>query len=225
MTKELEKTEFSDGATSTEETDTTVAEKEKETPKTFTQEQLDEIVTKRIARESKKFADYDELKAKLAEVEKANEEKRLADLSETEKAKELADKIEAEKSDLLAQLEAERKARANEKITNAFIKAASSANIEHIDDAIKLTDMSALTIDENGDVNGVSELIAELVEHKPYLLATKKTQVTIGTTAGTTATRDTTDEQLLEEAAKKARETGRTSDKVAYAQLKRKLQK
>lgn len=225
MTKELEKTEFSDEATSAEETDTTVAEKEKEAPKTFTQEQLDEIVTKRIARESKKFADYDELKAKLAEVEKANEEKRLADLSETEKAKELADKIEAEKSDLLAQLEAERKARANEKITNAFIKAASSANIEHIDDAIKLTDMSALTIDENGDVNGVSELIAELVEHKPYLLATKKTQVTIGATAGTTATRDKTDEQLLEEAAKKARETGRTSDKVAYAQLKRKLQK
>lgn len=225
MTKELEKTEFSDEATSTEETDTTVAEKEKEAPKTFTQEQLDEIVTKRIARESKKFADYDELKAKLAEVEKANEEKRLADLSETEKAKELADKIEAEKSDLLAQLEAERKARANEKITNAFIKAASSANIEHIDDAIKLSDMSALTIDDNGDVNGVSELIAELVEHKPYLLATKKTQVTIGATAGTTATRDKTDEQLLEEAAKKARETGRTSDKVAYAQLKRKLQK
>lgn len=225
MTKELEKTEISDGVTPQSETDTTVAESEKETPKTFTQEQLDEIVTKRIARESKKFADYDELKSKLAEIENVGEEKRVAELSEAEKAKELASTLEAEKTDLLAQLEVERKARADEKITNAFIKAASSANIEHIDDAIKLSDLSALTIDENGDVNGVSDLIAELVEHKPYLLAAKKTQVTIGASAGTTITRDKTDDQLLEEAANKARVSGRTSDKVAYAQLKRKLQK
>ena len=45
------------------------------TPKTFTQADVDSIVTTRLAREKEKYADYDTLKAaaaKLAELEKAN---------------------------------------------------------------------------------------------------------------------------------------------------------
>lgn len=41
------------------------------TPKTFTQEQLDEIVKDRLARHAKKFEDYDALKAKVQQYEAA----------------------------------------------------------------------------------------------------------------------------------------------------------
>ncbi len=49
-------------------------------PKTFTQEELDEIVKKRLERERNKsaeqYGDYDDVKAKLAEYEKAEEERK-----------------------------------------------------------------------------------------------------------------------------------------------------
>lgn len=48
--------------------------------KTFTQEELDEIVKKRLERErgksAEKYGDYDNVKAKLAEYEKAEEERK-----------------------------------------------------------------------------------------------------------------------------------------------------
>lgn len=64
----------------------------KEPEKTFTQTELDEIIAKRIERERKKYADYDDLKSKITEYEKQIEEKRLAEMSEKERAKEIAKK-------------------------------------------------------------------------------------------------------------------------------------
>ncbi|MCD8207089.1 MAG: DUF4355 domain-containing protein [Bacteroidales bacterium] len=43
--------------------------------KTFTQDEVDQIVKDRLERESKKFSDYDELKAKVGEYEKTISEK------------------------------------------------------------------------------------------------------------------------------------------------------
>lgn len=58
-----------------------------EPTKTFSQEDLDKIVADRIARERKKYADYEDVKKKAEEYEKALEEKRLAELSEKERWK------------------------------------------------------------------------------------------------------------------------------------------
>lgn len=64
--------------------------------KTFTQEQVNSIVEERLARESKKYADYEELKSKAAEFDKQQE----AEKSELQKATEKSEKLEAELNQL-----------------------------------------------------------------------------------------------------------------------------
>lgn len=197
-----------------------------EPTKTFTQAELDEILTKRIERERKKFekyADYDELKTKASEYERALEEKRLAELSEAERAQEQAKKFEEEKNELTAQLEAIRKQAESEKIRNEFIKVATGANIAYLDDAITLADLSAVTIDEDGNVVGMGDVIKTLVDNKPFLIGKKQQQQIGDPTNGGKADNERTSEQLLEEAADKAKKSGRIEDRVAFDKLKRQL--
>lgn len=193
--------------------------------KTFTQEELDKIVADRIARERKKldkFADYDDLKTKAAEYEKRLEEQRLAELSEKERAEEIAKKAEEEKSELAKQLEELRKANEQEKIHNEFIKVATSQNVAYIEDALRLADLSAVTV-EDGKVIGVVDVVKALVDNKPFLLAKKQPKPIGESSNGSADVSDKTSDQLLREAAEKAKRTGRTEDKVAYATLKREL--
>lgn len=194
--------------------------------KTFTQAQINEMITDRIKRERKKFADYDDLKAKLAEFESQAEEKRQSELTDLEKAQEQAKQFEAQLAELTAQLETERNNARQQAIKNEFIKVASSANIIDIDAAIALSDLSVVEIGEDGKVNGVDDIIKSLVENKPYLVAKKQTQpIGTATNGGTGGHSEKTADQLLAEAAEKARRTGLLKDKAAYAQLKKQLGK
>lgn len=61
-------------------------------PKTFTQEELNSIVSERLKRESSKYEDYEELKAKAARLDELEE----ANKSEIEKAKAKAEKLQSE---------------------------------------------------------------------------------------------------------------------------------
>lgn len=152
---------------------TTVEEPEtKPDTKTLTQEEVNAIIADRLDRERKKYADYDELREKAAQYEKEAEERRLAELSEKERAEELAKKYESEREDLAAQLEAFKKQVEEEKVRNAFITKAQAAGIAYIDDAHALADLSAVKVTANG-VEGVDEVIAALIENKPFLLAQK----------------------------------------------------
>jgi hypothetical protein len=204
-----------------------VEEKEtKSVDKTFTQAELDDIVAKRLERERKKFdkfADYDDLKTKASEYEKKLEEQRLAELSEKERAEEVAKKFEEERNQYAKQLEELNARIEREKKHTAFIKAATSANIAYIDDAIKLADLSAVTIDEEGNVVGVEDVVKSLVEHKPFLVAKKQTKSIGEATNGNQEKSEKTADQLLKEAADKVRRTGKPEDKMAYAKLKREL--
>jgi hypothetical protein len=209
----------------------TVEEPEKTTEtKTFTQDELDKIVADRIARERKKiekFADYDDLKTKASEYEKALEEKRLAELSAQERAEEIAKKFEAERNEYAKQLEEYKTQAQREKIVNAFIKAAPGVNIpnDRIDAALKLADLSAVTVGENG-VEGLETVMGTLVEQYSFLAETKKPQKPIG--EATNSQRDTsekTSEQLLRDAAEKAKRSQKIEDKIAYAALKAQLSK
>lgn len=61
-------------------------------PKTFTQAELDKIVTERLTRDRAKYADYEELKVKAEKFDKMDE----ANKSELQKAIERADALESE---------------------------------------------------------------------------------------------------------------------------------
>ena len=191
--------------------------------KIFTQEELDEIIAKRIERERKKFADYEDIKTKLTEYEKKLEEQRLAELSEKDRAEELAKKAEEEKEKLAQQLAELQQQVQQEKIANEFIKQATAHNIAYIDDALKLADLSAVKVNEDGKVEGVEEAVKALVENKPFLVKQTKEPKQIGGGSQTKVPEGNTAEQLLREAAEKAQSSNRIEDMAAYAKLKREL--
>lgn len=198
--------------------------------KTFTQDELDKIVADRIARERKKFdkfADYDDLKTKASEYEKALEEKRLAELSAQERAEELAKKFETERNDYANQLKEYQTKVERQQVVNEFIKAAPGVNIpaDRIDAALKLADLSAVTVGEDG-VDGLADVMKTLVEQYSFLADVKKPQKPIGeATNNSNEVVDKTAEQLLRDAAEKVKRTGKIEDQIAYAALKNKLGK
>ena len=190
--------------------------------KTFTQAELDEIIGKKIGKLKSRYADYDEIKTKASEYEAKLEEQRLAELSEKERAEELAKKFEEEKKALEAQLDAIKAQAEQEKIRNEFTKVASSAGITYLDDALALSDLSAVTI-EDGKVVGVDDVVKALVENKPFLVGKAQPKPIGEATNNAQARPDKTAEQLLGELADKVRKTGRTEDRVAYAKMKKQL--
>lgn len=195
---------------------------DKQQEKLLTQTEFEEALKKRLERERKKFADYDEIKTKASEYEAKLEEQRLAELSEKERAEELAKKFEAEKSELQAQLDAIKTQAEQEKIRNEFTKVASGAGITYLDDALALSDLSAVTI-EDGKVIGVDDVVKALVENKPFLVGKAQPKPIGEATNNAQARPDKTAEQLLAELADKVRRTGRTEDRVAYAKMKKQL--
>ena len=189
----------------------------------LTQEELDSIITKRVSRTESKYADYGEVKEKLAAYEKAEQEKADAELTELDRIKkELEAKAEVEQT-LTQQIEDLKKAGEQEKITNAFIKAATSESIAYIDDALRLADLSGVSV-EDGKVVGVESVVKALVEEKPFLIAQKPKPIGQSTNSGTDKI-DKTPDQLIKEAEEKARKSGRVEDRAAVAQLKRQFRK
>jgi len=87
-----------------------------------------------------------------------------------------------------------------------------------------LKESAAVNVSEDGKVEGMEDAIKSLVENKPYLVATKKQQKPIGESTNNEEQKaDKSADQMLKEAADKARQTGKTEDKMAYARLKREL--
>lgn len=215
-----EQPEVSEVETIVEPVETTTQEK------LLSQSEFEEALKKRLERERKKYADYEEIKAKASEYEAQLEAKRQSELTEVELAKEQAKKFEEQLNELNSQLAEERSKAQKDKIRYEFTKLATNANIIDIDAAIALSDLSTVDIDENGQVVGVDDVIKTLVESKPYLVGKKTTQA-IGqaTNNGTIGYVDKSAEQLLNEAMLKARKSGKHEDQMAYVSLKRQLQK
>lgn len=121
--------------------------------KVFTQDELDRILSDRLARERQKFADYDDLKGaaeKLAELE-------AEQMSELEKAQKAREDAEAKAQ---AALEA-----ANDRLMRAaFIAEAAKAGASHPEDAYALADKAGVEMGDDGSVSGVAEAVATLVE-------------------------------------------------------------
>lgn len=102
-----------------------------------------------------------------------------------------------------------------------FRELAENSNIEHVDDALKLADVSSVYF-EDDEVRGVEEVVKDLTENKPFLLKKKPTVI------GRPASRgydddDRGDMAILADYEAKAKRSGKMSDRVVYAQMKRKI--
>lgn len=166
--------------------------------KTFSQAELDRIVAERLARDRKGREDYDDIKTKLTALEQA----------------------EADRDKALTT--------ANQRLIDAeFRSLAREANIptDRIAAALKLADLTGVTLDGEGNAVGVKEAVEALVSTNAYLV--EKTQPKpIGGASGSKADPpDKTKEHLLKDAAEKARRTGRIEDRMAYSALKDELNK
>lgn len=145
----------------------------------LTQEEFDEKITSRIKRAVSKYADYDDLKAKLSAYEKAEQERADAELTELDRIKkELEAKSEVEQS-LTKQIEELKKAGEKEKITNEFIKIATAHGVAYIDDALRLADLTEVKV-EDGKVHGIESVVKEIVDNKPYLISSSQQNKAIG---------------------------------------------
>lgn len=193
--------------------------------KTITQEELDEIVEKRLARERAKFADYEDLKAKAAEFEAERERIEREKLSEAERLQaDLAAEQKA-KQELAEQLATMQSQAEQQKVKTAFVRKASEAGIKYTDAAVKLSDLSALQFGEDGELIGIDDAINVLITENPFLIVEepiKPKTIGGGSDAGGEPVEKTA-EQLLAEAAAKAQKSGLPKDRAAYAKLKREL--
>jgi len=138
----------------------------------FTQTELIAKIANRLARERRKYADYNDLKKKLSEYETAEAERQKAAMTEQEL-------LQAELDAAKKAMEAERAARKHDNerknqtiIRTEFRVAALGVNIraEAIDDAYTLADKTNFNVDDEGHVIGVKEALEELVASKPYLV-------------------------------------------------------
>lgn len=194
----------------------------------FTPEQqaeIDRMVSDRLARQAKKYADYDDLKTKVTTFEQAEEERRKAAMSEK-------DRLEAEKAEALRKAdEAEGKAQstleaANKRMIKAEFRALArelGVRADALDDAYVLSDLAAVVVDDDGNIDGVQGAVEALLKAKPYLAETKTKPKTIGDGNNPKDDEQKTNEQVLAEAAEKARKSGKPEDFAAYSALKLRL--
>jgi len=120
--------------------------------RTFTQDELNAIVSDRLRREKERYADYDDLKAAKARLDEIDQER----LTELEKVQKRADDAEKERD--LARQRAQDTA-----IRAALAMEAAKAGALHPEDAFQLADLSSVSIDDDGKVTGAAEAVAELV--------------------------------------------------------------
>jgi len=132
---------------------------EQQQAETFTQEQVNALIAKRLEREGKKHADYADLKKKAEQWDKAEVER----MSELEKLqKQLGD-------EQTARLEAENLAQ--ERLIRAEVMAqAASLGFANPAHAWSLIDVAEITVDDDGKVQGVQEALKALAESSNYLL-------------------------------------------------------
>ena len=144
-----------EGGTSSEDDDKDGDNSAGDTGKTFTQEQVNSMIDKRLARE------------RSAWEKKLKEEKAKANMTEIEKLK--AEKAETEKE---AQAAIER---ANQRlIKSEVIVQATKLNIIDPDAAYALLDKELIKINDDGNISGVKEALNSLIKEKAYLVSGDK---------------------------------------------------
>lgn len=194
---------------------------------TMTQADLDALIGREKGRATKKYADYEELKAERDRLKADEDARKSAEMSDKERAD--ADTAAAIKRAEDAEADRDRAlSAANQRLINAEFRAvARELNIrpDALDAALKLADLTPVKVDDEGNVVGVKDAVQALITNSPYLVDKPKPRQ-IGNPNGDGDEKpDKTKEQLLKDAAEKARKSGRIEDRIAYADLKEELSK
>ena len=137
--------------------------------KTFTQAELDAIITDRLGREKQKFADYDDLKKaakRLADIDAAN-------LSEKEKSEKRIKDAEAER-------DAAKAYNQSLVIKYAVKDASRDAGALYPDAAYKLLDMTAVEYDKDGNPTNIDKLVKALKATYPAMFASETPKPALG---------------------------------------------
>lgn len=173
----------------------------------FTQSELNAIVGDRVNRTKEKY------EAKLQELNK-----QLEEMMTIKKKAEEYDK-------LLEEFESFKSKYRTEKIQTRFKEKAKEYNIEYLDAAMKLVkdELFGLSVNEDGEVEGLDDLVKKLVEENPFLVKKQEQPKPVGLPSNPSGRVDKSKEQLLKEAYEKARRTGKKEDLLAYSRLKREL--
>lgn len=173
----------------------------------FTQSELNAIVGDRVNRTKEKY------EAKLQELNK-----QLEEMMTLKKKAEEYDK-------LFEEFESFKSKYRTEKIQTRFKEKAKEYNIEYLDAAMKLVkdELFGLSVNEDGEVEGLDDLVKKLVEENPFLVKKQEQPKPVGLPSNPSGRVDKSKEQLLKEAYEKARRTGKKEDLLAYSRLKREL--
>lgn len=133
-----------------------------DTPRSFSQDDVDRIVKERLARQKSQFADYDELKGKAAKFDEIEEASR----SELEKAQKVAADAVAERDKIMAEAKEAR-------LTAAILAEVAKTDRKVVDPeaALRLLDRSTLELGEDGIPTNTAEAVDALLEARPFLVA------------------------------------------------------
>lgn len=197
----------------------------KETPNKetieLTQDEINEIIQKRIERERKKFADYDELKRKADEYEEQVRQAKRERMTEVERLEADLKERDAALEEYQNKAEQARKEAEALRIRTEFDRKAREAGVKYVDDAYRLLveGNEAVKIDGH-DVVGIDEVLKNIAEEKPFLMSPPQT---IGRPLASKELPKKSDADLLREAEARARREGTPEARIEYANLKRKL--
>ena len=121
--------------------------------RTFTQDELNAIVSDRLSRERGKYADYDDLKAQSAKL-KDIEDAQKSELQRAQEAQAAAEK-QAQAATANAQMRL---------MQAEFLSAAALAGVAHPEDAYQLANKAAVQMGDDGKVTGVTEAVKALID-------------------------------------------------------------
>jgi len=127
--------------------------------KTLTQADVDRIVKERLGRQKQQYADYDDLKAAAAKLQELED----AQKSELDKTNEQLALLQATNAELLQKQQ-------DLVLRNAITSEAGKLDFADPQDAWQLLDLSAVSINDDGEAEGVANALKTLVEAKPYLV-------------------------------------------------------
>jgi hypothetical protein len=129
-----------------------------------TQEEFDRMVADRIARERKKYGDYDDLKTKADEYDKL----KASQQTEQEKLQARAEQAEKERDDL-------RNETTSLRATLAIEKAAAKANIVDPEMAAQLIDRKSLEFNDEGfpTKESLDKALEDVIDRHPILKGTR----------------------------------------------------
>lgn len=129
--------------------------------RTFTQSELNAVVTDRLARERAKYEGFDDLKKKSEKWDELEE----AQKTETQKAIEAQQRAEADRDSAIKQ--------ANETLIRAaFLAEAGRQGAEHPEDAYLLAKRDGVKL-EDGQVIGVDAAVQSIIDDKRLTLSGK----------------------------------------------------